>query len=49
MSEGFRVVNTSLTMLRGDAHVDITYGLEDPVTTFADCLHCCSPGAPDYW
>lgn len=43
----FLVNNASMTLLRGDAHVDTQYRLSG--NPFADCLHNCMPGTPDYW
>ena len=47
MSDMFRVVNSSITMLRGDAHVDRKRFLNGGA--FQDCLHNCWPGPPDWW
>ena len=43
----FQFNNASLTLLRGDAHVDQQHTLSG--VPFIDCLHNCVPGAPDYW
>ena len=47
MGDMFRVVNSSITMLRGDAHVDRKRFLNGGA--FTDCLHNCWPGPPDWW
>ncbi|KAK9790536.1 hypothetical protein WJX73_005019 [Symbiochloris irregularis] len=48
MTHRFRFANTSMTMLRGDGHLDRQQdaGSEN---VFDDCLHYCMPGVPDYW
>ncbi len=43
----FHVVNTSLTMLRGDGHLDMVIGKSSHA--WEDCLHNCLPGPADYW
>ena len=47
ISSKFLVANTSITMLRGDAHVDNVRSLEGNL--WPDCLHVCFPGSPDTW
>ena len=47
MGSMFRVVNSSITMLRGDGHVDRKRFLNGGA--FNDCLHNCWPGPPDWW
>lgn len=41
------IINSSITMLRGDGHVDIRHGLDG--NEWDDCLHNCFPGPPDWW
>lgn len=48
MAHQFRFVNTSMTMLRGDGHLDKQQDANSD-NVFYDCLHYCMPGAPDYW
>ena len=48
LAHRFRFVNTSMTMLRGDAHLDRQQDANSD-NIFDDCLHYCMPGVPDYW
>ena len=43
----FRFVNSSMTLLRGDGHIDRQMDLDG--SSFNDCLHYCMPGVPDFW
>ena len=47
LSEKFRFNNASMTLLRGDGHVDQQH--TPAGAPFFDCLHNCMPGVPDFW
>ena len=48
MGHRFRYVNASMTLLRGDSHLDRQ--MDSDGSAFDDCLHYCPlAGPPDYW
>ena len=47
MSSKFSFNNASMTLLRGDGHVDQQH--TPAGAPFFDCLHNCMPGIPDSW
>ena len=47
ISSKFSFNNASMTLLRGDGHVDLQH--TPTGKSFGDCLHNCMPGIPDFW
>ena len=47
LSSKFQFNNASITLLRGDGHVDQQH--TPAGAPFFDCLHNCMPGVPDFW
>ena len=50
MGHQFIVNNSSMTVLRGEAHKDMQqFSPEKGNKRYEDCLHNCLPGVSDYW